>query len=395
MNALEPSLASDPPLRALRRELARDLVENQRRGTTAMAPGVLFEDVPFYLDPARFPAEQQAFFRETPLVACLSADLPQPDSYRTFDDAGVPMLLARGKDGAVRAFLNVCPHRASRIVRDEHGKASRFTCRFHGWTFDSAGKAIGIPEESRFCGAIDAQKHLVACPVEERYGLVFVLADPGGVMDLDAHLGELTRDLAALGLETAEIVHADTLQVDANWKYGLDTFFETYHLNSLHRETFRGLFSPICVFDTVGPHHRYTFAPLDLPQWPDTPESEWRVDTIPLQYFLFPNTIISVGSAGRSGLAMNVHQIFPRSADHFVSKLTYCAIGGIHSEERRVEIEKAYQTSRAALVDEDYSVAAESHKGLPALPPGTKLPVGPHEIGVQNFHRNVKRLVGA
>lgn len=385
--------AMEPPLRTLRRELARALVENQRRGETAISPSVLFEEVPFYVDAVRFAAEQRSFFRAMPLVACLSAELPQPGSYRTFDDVGVPILLTRGKDGKVRAFLNVCPHRASRIVRDERGKANRFTCRFHGWTFDTTGKAIGIPDEAQFCGEIDGQKHLVALPAEERYGLVFVVPTPGAALDLDGHLGALTRDLAAIGLETAEIVHADALPVDANWKYGLDTFFETYHLNSLHRETFRGLFSPVCVFDTVGAHHRYTFAPLDLPAWTETAENEWQVDTIPLQYFLFPNTILSVGSTGRSGLAVNLHQIFPESADHFVSKLTYCAIGGVRSDEHRAEIERAYRTSRAALVNEDYSVAAESHRGLPALPPGTRLPIGRLEIGVQNFHRNVRAIV--
>jgi len=184
----------EPPLRTLRRELARDLVENQRQGTTALAPGVLFEDVAFFLDPARFPAERQTFFLDMPLVACLSADLPEPGSYRTFDDAGVPILLTRGKDGQVRAFLNVCPHRAARIVRDERGKAGRFTCRFHGWTFDNAGQAIGIPEESRFCGEIGEQKHLVPLPTEERYGLVFVMATPGAEKDLDTHRGSARRE---------------------------------------------------------------------------------------------------------------------------------------------------------------------------------------------------------
>jgi nitrite reductase/ring-hydroxylating ferredoxin subunit len=385
----------EPPLRTLRRELAPDLVENERRGETAASPGVLLEDVSFYRDAGRFAEEHRRFFREMPLVACLSVDLPEPGSYRTFDDAGVPILLTRGKDGEVRAFLNICPHRASRIVRDERGKASRFTCRFHGWTFDNTGKAIGIPEEHQFCGEIGAQKHLVPCPVEERHGLVFVLATPGGEMDLDAHLGDLARDFAAIGLETAEIVHADDLQVKANWKYGLDTFFETYHLNSLHRETFKGLFSPVCVFDTFGPHHRYTFAPLNLSEWPAMAQSDWPLDLIPLQYFLFPNTIISVGSSARSGLAVNIHQIFPSSAEHFVSKLTYCAIGGIRSDEHRADIERAYQTARAALVNEDYSVAAESHRGLPALPAGTKLPIARHELGVQNFHRNVDSRLSA
>ena len=385
----------EPALRTLRRELAPALVEMARKGETALAPGVRLEDVSFYLDEAQFAREQRTFFREMPLVACLSSELPEPGSYRTFDDAGVPMVLTRGKDSKVRAFLNICPHRASRIVRDKCGKASRFTCRFHGWTFDTTGKAIGIPEEARFCGEIDAQKHLVACPAEERHGLVFVQATPGSVMDLDAHLGALDRDLAAVGLANAEIVHADTLQVPASWKYGLDTFFETYHLNSLHRETFRGLFSPVCVLDTFGPHHRFTFAPLNLAQWVDMPPSEWELDTIPLQYFLFPNTIISVGSTSPTGSTVNMHNIFPASLRHFASKLTYIALGGVRSPEHRAEIDVAYGKAKQALVTEDYSVVSESYSGFSALPPGTTLPVGRQEIGVQNFHRNILRLTGA
>ncbi len=382
-------------MRDLRRHLAPALVKNAAKGETAVSPEVLHEDVSFYRDRERFAPEHHAFFRQTPVVACLSAELPEPGSYRIFDDAGVPMLLSRGKDGEVRAFLNVCPHRASRLVRDAFGKGSRFTCRFHGWTFDAAGRAIGIPGEDQFCGEIEASKQLIACPAEERHGLVFVLANPGGRMDLDTHLAGIEPDLAAIGLDTAEVVHSDKLHVDANWKYGLDTFFETYHLNALHRETFKGLFSPVCVFDRFGPHHRYTFAPLDIDDWVGMPEGEWQVDTIPLQYFLFPNTIISVGSTSRSGLNVNVHRIFPGSADHFTSILSYCAVGGVSSPEHRAEIDGAYQVARAALVNEDYSVAAESHAGLAALPEGTKLPVGRREIGVWNFHSNVARLLHA
>ena len=213
---------------------------------------------------------------------------------------------------------------------------------------------------------------------------------PGGSMDLDAHLGELGSDLAAIDLGKAEIVHHDRLSVDANWKYGLDTFFETYHLNCLHRETFRGLFSPICVYDTFGPHHRYTFAPLRIESWVDMAEEDWPVDTIPLQFFLFPNTLMAVGSTSPTGSTVNIHQIFPTSADHFYSILSYSAMGGIRSDEHRAEVDRAYATSRAALVNEDYSVAGEAHRGLPHLPAGMKLPIGRQEIGVQNFHRNVR-----
>ncbi len=389
VGTIEPQQA----LLVLRRKLAPALVEYAANGYTATAPEVLHEDVSFYRDQKRFAAEQQAFFREMPVVACLSSELPEPSSYRTFDEAGVPMLLTRAKDGQVRAFLNTCPHRAGRIVRESCGKASRFTCRFHGWTFDATGKAIGIPGEDQFCG--EASGQLFPCPVEERHGLVFVLANPEGQMDLNAHLAGIGEDLASIGLEAAEVVHSNLLHVSANWKYGLDTFFETYHLNSLHRETFKGLFSTACVFDTFGPHHRYTFAPLDIADWVGTAEGDWQVDSIPLQYFLFPNTIISVGSTSRSGLTVNIHRIFPSAADRFTSGLSYCAVGGVRSPEHRAEIDQAYTISTAALVNEDYSVAAESHAGIMALPEGTKLPVGRREIGVWNFHRNAARLLRA
>ena len=388
------SMVAEPPLRALRRKLAPGIVEMQRKGETARATSVLHESAAFFFDPAMFEREYQALFRQMPVVACLSSQLPDVGSFRTFDDAGVPMLLSRGKDGKVRAFLNACAHRGARVVREPCGKAARFTCRFHGWTYDTSGKVIGLPEEDEFCGQIEANKRLVECPAEERHGLVFVVPTPGAVLDLDAHLGLLDADFAAIGLESAEVVHADLLQVTGNWKYGADTFFETYHLNSLHYETFKGLFSPTCVFDTFGPHHRFTFAPQMLPEWVSMPPEQWQVDLIPLQYFLFPNTIISVGTTGKTGLTVNIHQIFPQAPDHFTSRLSFCAVGGVQSADHRAEIDRAYQTARQALVNEDYSVTGESHVGLPALPQDMTLPIGRQEVGVQNFHNNVRRLTG-
>lgn len=388
-----PAPPDETPLKKVRRQLARGAVEYAKKGETAVATAVLHEKIPFYLDPAAFAREERRLFREMPLVACLSKELPEPGSFKVFDDAGVPIFVTRDHDGQVHAFLNICPHRAARIVRTDSGKASRFTCRFHGWTFDAAGKTIGIPQESLFCGELEAQKHLVPCPAEERHGLVFVQATANSTMDLDAHLGEFGRELAVIELGNAVPVHQDDLPVPANWKYGLDTFFETYHLNSLHRDTFRGLFSPVCVFETFGRHHRYTFAPLAVRDWVNLPESEWQVDLLPLQYFLFPNTIVSVGSTSPTGSTVNIHRIFPQSVDHFVSHMTFCAMNGIKSPEHSVEIENSYKTARAALVNEDYSVAAESHRGIPWLPSETEFPVGRQEIGVQNFHKNIRELI--
>jgi phenylpropionate dioxygenase-like ring-hydroxylating dioxygenase large terminal subunit len=383
----------DTPLRRTRRKLARAAVAQARNNSTSQAPKVLHEDVSFFLDPELYAREFQRFFIETPLVACLASELPEAGSYRLFDDLGLPIVLIRGRDGVARAFLNVCPHRAARVVREECGKARTFTCRFHGWTFDGEGKCIGIPEEQQFEGEIDAIKRLTPIPCEERHGLVFVQATPDRAMDLDAHLGDFGREIDILDMGKAIRVHGDDLPVTGNWKYGLDTFFETYHLTSLHKQTFEGFFSPINEFETFGPHHRYTFLPLVVHEWVNQPEEEWNVDLLPLQYFLFPNTILSAGSTSKSGFTVNMHRIFPSAAGQFVSRMSYCAIGGVQSPAHQAEIDGAYQVARRALLNEDYSVTGEAFVGLQAAPRGTKLPVGRREIGVTNFHQNVRKYL--
>ena len=116
---LAAPLAGRKSLHDLRRQLAGPLVENVASGTTAVSAAVLHENADFYRDAARYADEQRTFFRQMPVVACLSSELPEPGSFKTFDEAGLPIVLSRGKDGQVRAFLNICPHRASRIVREE------------------------------------------------------------------------------------------------------------------------------------------------------------------------------------------------------------------------------------------------------------------------------------
>lgn len=378
----------------LRLRLARRAVEYAKNGMTAEAPGVRHDDVAFFLDPEMYAREHQTFFRETPLVACLSNELAEPGAYQVFDDAGVPILVTRGKDGEVRAFLNVCRHRGARLVRNASGKASRFTCRFHGWTYDAAGKAVGIPEEAQFCDDIDAQKHLVPCPAEERHGLVFVQATPNSTMDLDAHLGAFGEELKTLALGQAVAVLRDEVSIPSNWKYTLDTYFETYHLRSLHGVTFGDLFAPLCVFDTWDRHHRFTFTPLAIYDWVDTPEAEWQVNLLPLQYFIFPNTVLSVGSVSPSGSTITIHRLYPRSVGELTTKIALCAMHGVKSPEHLAEIEASFEKIMYATREEDYSVTGESYPGLSALPAKTKLVVGRHEIGVQNFHENAGRIAG-
>ena len=71
--------------------------------------------------------------------ACGVADVAEPGSFVTHDEARVPLLVVRGEDGVVRAFLNVCRHRGVRLVNVKRGVALTFVCWQHAWTYDTKG----------------------------------------------------------------------------------------------------------------------------------------------------------------------------------------------------------------------------------------------------------------
>lgn len=388
------AVAYEKRLHELRRDLTSRIVEYAKAGKSSLADGVRDVDVSFYLDPDLYAREHKKLFRETPVVACLSTELPDPGSYTVFDDTGVPMIVVRGKDSKVRAFLNVCPHHGARVVRDECGTAARFTCRFHGWTYDTTGKALGVPDEDLFCGEIADRKRLVECPAEERHGLVFVQATAGSKMDLDAHLGAFGAQLEALGLKYAQRAITAEAHANSNWKYTLDTYFENYHLPSLHRTTFANVFAAkLTLLDTWGPHMRFVYPHRSIPEWMNKPESEWPIDSLPAQHYLFPNTVIVLGSVTKSGSLISIHRMFPKSVGELNTKIALYAPFGVKSPEHQTEIEAALRSIMKAVNDEDYSVTNEAYAGLAALPPGTKFPVGRQEVGNQNIHSHIERAV--
>jgi len=377
-------------MREVRLGLFRKVLEHCQAGTTDLAPDVMRVDPATYFDPENFERERRRLFRETPLLVCLSCDLPEPGAFRLFEDTGVPILVSRGTDGRMRSFLNVCVHRGGRVVREEAGNAKRFTCRYHGWTYDSSGEVVGVPSEQFFCGKIKDNRHLAECPAEERHGMVFVLAQPGGIMDLDAHLGPFGEEMERLGFVNSEPVLEGKFHSSSNWKFAMDTYLESYHLPSLHGSTFANVFeSNLFLLDMFGPHYRFTFPHKGLEKWIGRPEEEWPIDALPLTYFLFPNTIIAVGSVSANGSSFTTHRLFPTSVGEMYANVRMYALTGVKSPEHRSEMEANFEKIKGAAQDEDYAVTGESWGALSELPGEARFVLGRHEIGVQTFHRNI------
>ncbi|MFT4561937.1 MAG: Rieske 2Fe-2S family protein [Gammaproteobacteria bacterium] len=147
------------------------------------------------------------------------------------------ILVVRGKDQQVRAFHNVCQHRGNHIELKSSGNCTRFTCPFHGWTYDLAGKLAGVPDSDAF---YDLDRSSLALPIVNLdiwEGFIFVnLADTPS-QSLADFLGEQGRDLVGYPFDKGTAVFEYEGKINTNWKCMVDSFVETYHVPVLHRDS--------------------------------------------------------------------------------------------------------------------------------------------------------------
>lgn len=188
----------------------------------------------WYFDPEIYAAECRAVFGGTWQMVGRAEQVAEPGSFVTADVAGEPILVVHGSDGVLRAFFNVCRHRAACVVNEPAGKANRLRCRYHGWTYDLAGRLIGTPE---FDGVADFRREdngLVPVHVETWGPFVWVHLEPNPP-PLAAFLAPLPEQTAGLGLDKLRFVERREYELNCNWKIFVDNYLDGgYHVNTVH-----------------------------------------------------------------------------------------------------------------------------------------------------------------
>ncbi|HRD76841.1 MAG TPA: Rieske (2Fe-2S) protein, partial [Hyphomicrobiaceae bacterium] len=122
-------------LKATQAELTHRVIGFIDRNTTELAAAVHRVPVGTYADPGHLKREQQRLFRETPQLFCLSGELHKPGDWKAEDLSGVPILVVRGQDRSINAFLNVCRHRGARLVEGSGSGKRLFVCPYHAWSY--------------------------------------------------------------------------------------------------------------------------------------------------------------------------------------------------------------------------------------------------------------------
>ena len=377
---------------ALERSLARRLLDHLENKTTDLADDVLELPTDVYLG-AHHDKEVEVLFLGQPLVLCLSGALPGPETYRTVDMCGTPVLLVRDADGRVRSFANVCRHRGVRVA-DGAGPVKKFTCPFHAWTYNLDGSLFRVPVSEAFEGMCFERKGLVELPVTEGYGLIVGRLRPGAGVDIDEFLGpELAGELAMLDF-AAWAPHGETHvhEVAANWKVTLDTFRENYHFNFLHRKTLaKYAYGGVLTFDAFGPHLRNASALRSIDVLRDVPEAEWgdAAQHFSYQYQLFPNTAMTFDARH-----IELWQILPVAPDRSSVIHTAYLRPGLSDAERAKAVDMAPWICETVVDGEDFWVAARTEPGVRTGLLETVV-FGRNEPAPQHLHRGFAAALSA
>ena len=373
---------------AIQNQLAQRLLGYAKRKTTAMASDVLEVPVDSYLDRDVWQAEVEKLFKRLPIVACLSSELSESGSYIAQTIVGVPLLLTRDADGTVNAFLNVCAHRGAQVAPETlcAGKAGRFTCPYHAWTFDNKGKLLGIPDSELF-GTVDRAAHgLTRLQADERLGMVFVVLTPGVAIDIDEYLGGIS-DFFGKECEDLDFVGTRTVK-GGHWKIVVDGHLESYHFSTLHRNSIAPFMMSNCsASDQFGPHNVITFCARSIDSLASVPEEEWRPidhDHIQPQFHFFPGTLVTLFRD-----AMLVQMVRPGSTPgESTNRIAVAAGPASHIDEA-----KLHQT--ADLVEtEDYALSHDILQGM-ASGAHKALVFGKNELSAHHFHQSLDRFVVA
>jgi phenylpropionate dioxygenase-like ring-hydroxylating dioxygenase large terminal subunit len=371
-------------------EMARRNLAHVEAGSVDRAPGIHRVPAAHYFDPERWRLEVARIFRRLPLVLGFSAELREPGSYRALQAADVPVLLTRAGDGEVRGFLNVCSHRGAIVVPEGSGRARRFSCPYHAWSYDARGALVGVTDADDF-GELDRScLGLTPLPVAERAGLVFGVLSPGSEVDFDAFLCGYDALLAHHRLDRCELVGRQEV-TGPNWKVAYDGYLDFYHLPILHKDSFGSKIPNRALYDAWGPHQRVSMPNPAYRALADRPEEEWDpASLLAGVWTIFPHVSIAGFDAG--GKLYMVSQLFPGpSADESLTVQNFLA-SGAPDDERRAKIDEMMRFLEHVVRDEDYFTGKRIQKGVKSGAKSEFL-FGRNEAGGQRFHRWVDALV--
>jgi phenylpropionate dioxygenase-like ring-hydroxylating dioxygenase large terminal subunit len=353
-------------------------------------PGWIYRDADF------LEAEKERVFATSWQVICHLNDIPKPGDYHTLDFLGEPLVAVRGLDLGVKAFFNVCRHRAARLVDGGSGHCpGRIVCPYHAWTYDLDGRLTGVPRRKEFADFSLGQFGLKPLETEIYRGFIFVRLKPG-LPSVAEMMAPYDADLAAYRLEELKPLGRVTLRRrNVNWKNVTDNYSDAMHIVVAHPGLTRlfgqsyGVEAQPWVDKMWGYLRDVPSSQLSerlyqavLPKSSHLPEERQRLWT----YFkLWPNVAFDIYPD-----QIDFMQMIPISpTETLIREIAYA-----HPDDRREMRAARYLNwrinRRVSLEDKALIERVQAGMGSRSFSPG---PLGTGEVALRSFSRRMRNLI--
>jgi phenylpropionate dioxygenase-like ring-hydroxylating dioxygenase large terminal subunit len=181
---------------------------------------------------ARFDDEMTHIFERSWVHVADTTELPEPGCYVPGAIGRTPVLIVRGHDDQVRAFLNACPHRGATLAEAAGRCEKNLRCPYHGWSFASDGSLQGVPFREDFdCDLSDRNLHALRTAVVGP--LVFACLD-AAAPSFEEWAGGLPDAFARSGVTRWQPAFAFDYEVRTNWKTYVENGLDGYHIPFVH-----------------------------------------------------------------------------------------------------------------------------------------------------------------
>lgn len=338
----------------------------------------------------RFDAEQARIFRRFPVPVTLSALLPDPGMVVAHEGYGLPLLISRTKSGEVKAFINACQHKGSKLLEDcEVRKAGRVTCPYHAWTYTTDGKLIGVARNDAFANLDKTERNLKELPAREWGGVVYVQLDGSPDPDWSQLSDQIADDFTSLRIPDSHVYGRKTFDLKANWKTVLEPFLEGYHVQRLHAASIGDQFQDAPnIVDLFGANIRQVSGRIGyVPQMLDEDPGQNVHKLVTHAYTAFPNCVVVT-----SQYYTSVMILIPRAVDRTVVEYFMLTPGPATTEKAAEVFKRSFELIINVFGGEDFRAAEISQAGLAAGVPSQTVYCG-LEANIVRYYEALEALL--
>lgn len=181
--------------------------------------------------------KRQIFYRSWQYIAHESM-LAQPGDYITQKICDENIFVLRSQDGKLRAFYNVCRHRAHELLQGSGRLQNLIVCPYHAWSYTSSGELARAPFSEHRKGFDKNEFCLREIRLEVFCGCVFVNLDDD-CSSLGTLAGDLEQDIRQHlpyldELQASSVGEQGDSCIRAGWKVVIDNYVECYHCRAAH-----------------------------------------------------------------------------------------------------------------------------------------------------------------